>query len=62
MAPLVLYDPLDSSNEEHCFSPALDREVRIKELLRKQEELLKEVQQSKVTSQNSSLWCTPSTP
>ncbi|KAL9964587.1 hypothetical protein ACROYT_G028244 [Oculina patagonica] len=55
IAPLDLCDPLDSTSEEHCFSPALDREVRIKELLRKQEELLKEVRQGRATSLNNSL-------
>lgn len=53
IAPLVFYDPLDSSSEERCFSPALDREARIKELLSKQEKLLAETTQSRASSQNS---------
>lgn len=53
IAPLVFYDPLDSSSEERCFSSALDREARIKELLSKQEKLLAETTQSKAASQNS---------
>ena len=55
IAPLALCDPLDSSSEEECLSSALDREARIKNLLRKQEELLAEVRQSRATSQNNLL-------
>lgn len=51
IAPLVIYDSLDTISEEHCFSPALDREIRIKELLRKREKLLEEVRQNRTTSQ-----------
>lgn len=40
------------SAEEPCFSSALDREARIKELLIRQEKLLAQMRQQTVTSQN----------
>ena len=36
--------------DEPCFSPALDREVRIKELLSRQEKLLAQMRQKTVES------------
>ena len=50
ISPLVICDSLDSDRKEHCYSPALDREKRIKELLRKREELLTEVRRSRAAS------------
>ena len=52
IAPLGICNSLDSNCMEHCSSPALDREIRIKELIRKREKLLAEVaRQSRAASQ-----------
>ena len=51
ISPLVICDSLDSNRKEHCYSPALDREKRIKELIRKREKLLVEVRRSRAASQ-----------
>lgn len=47
IASLVPYNPLQNVNVEPIYSPALDREARIKELLSKQEKLLAKVRQKK---------------
>ena len=47
IASLMPYDPLDPHSAKPLYSPALDREVRIKELLSKQEKLLAEMRQKK---------------
>lgn len=59
IAPLVICDSLNANCKEHCYSPALDREIRIKELIRKREKLLAEVRRSRAESQISLLWFTP---
>jgi len=51
IAPLGICDSLDSNCKENRHSPALDRELRIKELMIKREKLLAEVRQSRATSQ-----------
>ena len=48
IASLVPYNPLENVNVEPIYSPALDREARIKELLSKQEKLLAKVRQKKI--------------
>jgi len=55
IAPLVICDSLNANCKEHCYSPALDREIRIKELIRKREKLLAEVRRSRAESQISLL-------
>lgn len=51
ISPLVICDSLDSNRKELCCSPALDREKRIKELIRKREKLLTEVRRSRAAPQ-----------
>lgn len=55
IAPLVNCDSLDSNCKEHCYSPALDREIRIKELKRKREKLLADVGQSRAAASQTNL-------
>ena len=50
ISPLVICDSLDSNRKEHCYSPTSDREIRIKELIRKREKLLTEVRRSRAAS------------
>lgn len=54
-ASLVICDSLDSNCKEHCYSPALDREMRIKELKRKREKLLADVGQSRAAASQTNL-------
>lgn len=55
IAPLVICDSLDSNCKEHCYSPALDRQMRIKELKRKREKLLADVGQSRAAASQTNL-------
>lgn len=55
IAPLVTCDSLDSNCKEHCYSAALDREMRIKELKRKREKLLADVGQSRAAASQTNL-------
>ena len=50
MAPLASCDALDHQSVELCYSSALDREARIKELLSKQEKLLADMRQKKTAN------------